>query len=78
VSLPAQNDAPARARESIGAALFLQAANLIPYLVLVSLLEQQAAGEKDHGGNDHRLVEAGVNVVSRKQGARSLEDEPHS
>jgi hypothetical protein len=76
--LPAQNDAPARARESIGVAPLLQAADFIPYLALVSLLEQQAAGEKGHGGDDHRVVEAGVNVVSHKQWARSLEDEPHS
>jgi hypothetical protein len=46
MSSPAQNDAPARARESIGAAPLVQAADFIPYLAFASLLGQQAAGEK--------------------------------
>jgi hypothetical protein len=67
-----------RGRESQSAEPLLQAADFTPYPDFVSLFEQQAAGENGHGGDSHRVTEAGKNVVLRKQMARSLEDEPHS
>ena|ERR1700681_1818567 len=56
-SRPAGNDAPTRAL--IRAVRLLHTSDLVPYLVAMSFLEEQAANDEGHGGDDHRIVQPG-------------------
>src|SRR5258708_37207387 len=61
--LPAKNDAPAKARESIREGLLLHAADFVPNFVPVRFLEEQATDDQRNASHDHRIVEPRVNIM---------------